>query len=128
MNKYLYFFFFVLLFSSCQEDFIKANLIIRNAKIWTGNSDQPNAEAMAIKGDSILAIGSFKDIKIFRGQNTKTIDLHGNFITPGFIDSHVHLLMGGNSLLNVQLRDANTKEEFIQRIATFSKDLKPNQN
>lgn len=127
MNKYLYFFFFVLLFSSCQEDFIKANLIIRNAKIWTGNSDQPNAEAMAIKGDSILAIGSFKDIKIFKGRNTETIDLHGNFITPGFIDSHVHLLMGGNSLLNVQLRDANTKEEFIQRIATFSKDLKPNQ-
>ena len=127
MNKYLYFYFIVLLFSSCQEDFIKANLIIRNAKIWTGNSDQPNAEAMAIKGDSILAIGSFQDIKIFKGRNTKTIDLHGNFITPGFIDSHVHLLMGGNSLLNVQLRDANTKEEFIQRIATFSKDLKPNQ-
>lgn len=127
MNKYLYFFFIVLLFSSCQEDFIKANLIIRNAKIWTGNSDQPNAEAMAIKGDSILAIGSFEDIKIFKGRNTETIDVHGNFITPGFIDSHVHLLMGGNSLLNVQLRDANTKEKFIKRIATFSKNLEPNQ-
>ena len=127
MNKYLYLFFIVLLFSSCQEDFIKANLIIRNAKIWTGNSDQPNAEAMAIKGDSILAIGSFENIKIFKGPNTKTIDVHGNFITPGFIDSHVHLLMGGNSLLNVQLRDANTKEKFIKRIASFSKDLKPDQ-
>lgn len=127
MNKYLYFFFIVLLFSSCQEDFIKANLIIKNAKIWTGNSDQPNAEAMAIKGDSILAIGSFEDIKIFKGRNTETIDVHGNFITPGFIDCHVHLLMGGNSLLSVQLRDANTKEELIQRIASFSKDLKPNQ-
>ncbi|WP_281991570.1 amidohydrolase [Aquimarina aggregata] len=127
MNKYLYFFFIVFLFSSCQEDGISADLLIRNANIWTGNLDKPNAEAMAIKGDSILAIGSSEDLKKFKGQYTEIIDADDNFITPGFIDSHVHLLMGGNSLLNVQLRDANTKEEFINRIASFSKDLKPNQ-
>lgn len=127
MNKYLYFFFIIFLFSSCKKEEITADLFIKNANIWTGNIDKPNAEAMAIKGDSILAIGSFEDLKKFKGQYTEIIDADGNFITPGFIDSHVHLLMGGNSLLNVQLRDANTKEEFINRIASFSKNLKPNQ-
>ncbi len=128
MNKHLYFFYIVLFFStSCQKDNLNADIIIKNAKIWTGDLDKPNAEAMAIKGDSIIAIGSFEELIKFKGQNTEINDIHGNFITPGFIDTHVHLLMGGNSLLNVQLRNANTKEEFIKRIALFSKDLKPNQ-
>ncbi len=74
-----------------------------------------------------MAISSSEEIKKFKRSYTQIIDAEVNFITPGFIDSHVHLLMGGNSLLNVQLRDANTKEEFINRIASFSKDLKPNQ-
>jgi predicted amidohydrolase YtcJ len=128
MNKYLYFVYILIFFlSSCQKDDINADYIFKNANIWTGNLDKPNANAMAIKGDTILAIGTFKDLQKFIGENTETINIQGNFITPGFIDSHVHLLMGGNSLLNVQLRDANTKEEFIKRIESFSNDLKPNQ-
>jgi len=128
MNKYLYFVYILIFFlSSCQKDDINADYLFKNANIWTGNLDKPNANAMAIKGDTILAIGTFKDLQKFIGENTETINIQGNFITPGFIDSHVHLLMGGNSLLNVQLRDANTKEEFIKRIASFSNDLKPNQ-
>ena len=128
MNKYLYFVYILIFFlSSCQKDDINADYLFKNANIWSGNLDKPNANAMAIKGDTILAIGTFKDLQKFIGENTETINIQGNFITPGFIDSHVHLLMGGNSLLNVQLRDANTKEEFIKRIESFSNDLKPNQ-
>ena len=128
MNRYLFFSFIIaLILFSCKTDRISADLLITNANIWTGNLDNPKAQAMAIKGDSILAIGSFQDLKKFKGQKTETIDVNGKFITPGFIDSHVHLLMGGNSLLNVQLRDAKTKKEFIKRIASFAKDLKPNQ-
>ena len=128
MNKHLFFLFiiaFILL--SCKTDRISADLLITNANIWTGNLESPNAEAMAIKGDSILAVGSFADIDKYQGQSTEVIDVHGNFITPGFIDTHVHLLMGGNSLLNVQLRDAKTQEEFINRIASFAKKTSPNQ-
>ena len=128
MNKHLFFLFiiaFILL--SCKTDRISADLLITNANIWTGNLESPNAEAMAIKGDSILAVGSFADIDKYQGQSTEVIDVHGNFITPGFIDTHVHLLMGGNSLLNVQLRDAKTQEEFINRIASFAKKISPNQ-
>ena len=128
MNKHLYFFFIVFIFLySCQKEDINADYIFKNANIWTGNLDKPNAQAMAIKGDSILAIGSFEDVAKFKSDLTEVIDVEGNFISPGFIDCHVHLLMGGNSLQSVQLRDANSKDKFIQRIAFFSKDLKPNQ-
>lgn len=128
MNKHLYFFFIVFIFlCSCQKEDTNADYIFKNANIWTGNLDKPNAQAMAIKGDSILAIGSFEDVTKFKSDLTEVIDVEGNFISPGFIDCHVHLLMGGNSLQSVQLRDANTKDKFIQRIASFSKDLKPNQ-
>lgn len=116
-----------ILASSCRTDGIRADLLITNANIWTGNLDHPNAEAMAIKGDSILAVGSIDDIQKFKGKDTETLNVHGNFITPGFIDTHVHLLMGGNSLLNVQLRDAKSQQEFIDRIASFAKNAKPGQ-
>jgi predicted amidohydrolase YtcJ len=127
IKRLIFTFVITILLTSCETDSIKADLIITNANIWTGNSDSPKAEAMAIKGDTIFAIGSAIDIQKFQGQSTEVIDVQNKFITPGFIDTHVHLLMGGNSLLSVQLRDAKTKSEFINRIAAFANDIKPNQ-
>lgn len=108
---------------SCQNKTAKADTIISNAVIWTGDSEQPYAESLAIKGDTILAIGTTKEVLMYQGAITKTIDVNGKFITPGFIDSHVHLLMGGNALLSVELRDANTKAAFINRIAEYAQTL-----
>ena len=127
IKRLIFTFATTILLTSCETDSIKADLIITNANIWTGNSDSPKAEAMAIKGDTILAIGSVIDIQKFKGESTEVIDVQNKFITPGFIDTHVHLLMGGNSLLSVQLRDAKTKSEFINRIAAFANNIKPNQ-
>ena len=128
MKKQLFFLLVTtLLVCSCSTDSVKADLIITNANIWTGNTDSPKAEAMAVKADTILAIGSLDDIHKFKGSDTEIKDVGGKFITPGFIDTHVHLLMGGNSLLSVQLRDANTKQEFIDRISGFTNMIKPGQ-
>ena len=127
IKRLIFTFVITILLTSCETDSIKADLIITNSNIWTGNSDSPKAEAMAIKGDTIFAIGSAIDIQKFQGQSTEVIDVQNKFITPGFIDTHVHLLMGGNSLLSVQLRDAKTKSEFINRIAAFANNIKPNQ-
>ena len=127
IKRLIFSFAITILLTSCENDSIKADLIITNANIWTGNSDNPKAEAMAIKEDTILAIGSVIDIQKFKGESTEVIDVQNKFITPGFIDTHVHLLMGGNSLLSVQLRDAKTKSEFINRIAAFANNIKPNQ-
>ncbi|MEB8346391.1 amidohydrolase [Flavobacteriaceae bacterium KMM 6898] len=110
---------------SCEENLIKADLIVTNGSIWTGNEKQPMVKAMAILGDSIIAIGTNEEIQVFKGNQTEVIDVRGKFITPGFIDAHVHLLMGGNSLLNVALRDAGTPKEFTSRIAKFTEQVAP---
>ncbi len=112
---------------SCNTDQVKADLILINSIIWTGNPDHPSAEAMAIKADTIVAIGSAAEIQQFKGAKTKIIDTDRQFVTPGFIDAHVHLLMGGNALLSVALRDVNTQKEFISRIASYAQTLAPNE-
>lgn len=114
---------FLVLIFSCSTDIPKADKIIINAVIWTGDQSNPSAEAMAISGDSILAVGSNAEIEKYKGPNTEVIDLNGAFVTPGFIDSHVHFLMGGFNLSSVQLRDAKTKEEFISRIKAFAETV-----
>ena len=117
------FILFSLLLSSCQENTPKADLIIINAKIWTANTDQIIAKAMAIEGDKIIAVGSEEEVLAFKNDATEIIDIDGRFITPGFIDSHVHLMTGGRSLLSVDLRDARTPEEFGQRVGDFAKTI-----
>ena len=92
----------LLTFSNKAYSSIKASQMKAiHSYIWTGNKEQPRAEALAIAGDTILAIGSSSEILKFKGSKTEIIDLQGKFVSPGFIDSHVHLLMGGNSLLSV---------------------------
>lgn len=124
-TNYLIIFFFTITIFSCQEAVLKADLIISNANIWTGNTEQLSAQSIAISGDSILAIGSNETVLEYKGKQTKIIDAEGKFITPGFIDPHVHLMTGGRSLLNVELRDAKTPKEFIERIADFAKTIEP---
>jgi predicted amidohydrolase YtcJ len=94
-------------------------LAIVNARIWTGNPKQPWAEAIALRGDRIAAVGTDAEIRGILGD-TKPIDAHGEMVTPGFIDSHVHLLDGGFQLASVQLRDAKTPAEFIRRIKEYA--------
>lgn len=115
--------FFLCLLLSCTDRNPKADRIILNADIWTGDQSNPSAQAMAIAGDSLLAVVSNAEIEKYIGPNTEVIDLNGAFVTPGFIDSHVHFLMGGFNLAGVQLRDAKTKEEFISRIKAFAETV-----
>lgn len=94
-------------------------LALVNGKVWTGNAAQPAAEAVAIAGDQIVAVGTSADIRA-RAGSAETIDLAGQFVVPGFIDSHVHFLDGGFRLSSVQLRDARSREEFVARIKAFA--------
>ena len=94
-------------------------LALVNGRIWTGNSAQSEAEAVAIAGDRIAAVGTTAEIRE-RAGSAETIDLGGRFVVPGFIDAHVHFLDGGFRLSSVQLRDARTREEFVARIKAFA--------
>ncbi|MEP1097109.1 MAG: amidohydrolase [Cyclobacteriaceae bacterium] len=118
--KTLTFFFLLLFLTSCQTNQQSADLIVINANIWTGDQGQPRAEAMAILGDTILAIGTSEDLDSFMGEKTRVMDAGGKFITPGFIDTHVHFLSGSYGLSSVKLRDAATPEEFSSRIGNYA--------
>ena len=101
----------------------KADIVVKNAKIWTGNPNQPEAEALAIKGDRLVFVGNTEGVQNLIGDKTQVIDAKGQMVTPGFIDCHVHINEGGTGLASVQLRDANTKQMFIQRIADYAKTI-----
>ena len=108
---------------SCNNQSPKAELIVTNANIWTGNNGQPRAQAMAISGDSILAVGSKEEIDSYKGAETVIVDANSKFIVPGFIDTHVHFAEGGLNLSWVKLRDASSPEDFSQRIKKFSQTV-----
>jgi predicted amidohydrolase YtcJ len=93
-----------------------ADLIVTNAKVWTVDKVNPGAEAVAILGDRIIAVGSNDDVAMLRGPATKVIDASGKLLLPGFNDAHVHFVSGGRSLDAVQLNDATSLEEFKRRV------------
>ncbi|MFY9532103.1 MAG: amidohydrolase family protein [Candidatus Acidiferrales bacterium] len=98
-----------------------AGLIISNAKVWTVDKTRPAAQAVAVLGERIVAVGSNADADSWRGPNTQVIDAGGKLLLPGFNDAHVHFIDGGLSLENVKLNDATSAEEFVRRIAERAK-------
>ncbi len=100
-----------------------SDLVITNARIWTANDDAPWAEALAVRGDTLAFVGSDEDAAPFAQATALLIDAQGQFVVPGFIDSHVHFLDGGFRLSSVQLRDASTPAEFIERIGAYAATL-----
>jgi predicted amidohydrolase YtcJ len=94
-----------------------ATLIVTNAAIYTVDKQFPKAEAIAVIGDRIVAVGSNSEIDLWRGPQTKVIEAGGKLVLPGFNDSHVHFTQGGAQLDQVQLTDAASPQEFARRIA-----------
>src|SRR5688572_21193011 len=89
---------------------------IVNARVWTGDTRRPWADAVAVTGERITAVGSSAEVRKLARPTTRVIDARGQMLVPGFIDAHVHFMDGGFGLTSVELRDARTKEEFIRRI------------
>lgn len=100
-----------------------ADLVVINAKVWTVDPARPRAEAVAVVGDRIAAVGATSEMQKWIGAATKTLDARGNSVLPGFIDAHVHFSSGGFEISNVQLRDAATPEEFARRIGAHARKL-----
>ena len=93
-----------------------------NARVWTGAGPAVRADAIGVKGDRIAAIGAAA-VRARTGKRTRVIDLQGAFVTPGFIDPHVHFVMASTMLSQASLRDAANPKEFVERIAAAAKAL-----
>ncbi|MBV9303472.1 MAG: amidohydrolase [Acidobacteriaceae bacterium] len=95
-------------------------LLLINGKIWTVNPEQKEAEAVAIRGNRIVAVGSTSEILKLKESGTEVIDLDGRRVLPGFDDAHVHFFSGGSNLAGPQLRYAKSQEEFRATLAEFA--------
>ncbi|PYI99811.1 MAG: amidohydrolase [Verrucomicrobia bacterium] len=94
-----------------------ATLLITNAAIYTVDKQHPKAEAVAVIGDRIVAVGSSAEIDLWRGLGTKVIDARGKLLLPGFNDAHLHFISGGAQLDQVNLTNVTSPQEFAGRIA-----------
>ncbi|HEX9760931.1 MAG TPA: amidohydrolase family protein, partial [Candidatus Acidoferrales bacterium] len=95
---------------------LTADLVIRNAKVWTVDPALPSAEAVAIAAGRIVAVGGNSGVQEWAGPKTRVVDAAGASVLPGFNDAHVHFVTGGFHLQQVDLRDAATPEEFSRRV------------
>ncbi|MDP2956648.1 MAG: amidohydrolase [Longimicrobiales bacterium] len=84
-----------------------ADLILHHARIWTGDDARPWAQAVAVRGDRIVAVGSEAEVLALRGERTEVRDLDGRFVSPGFIDNHTHFNRAGELLLGVNLLEVS---------------------
>ncbi|MCL4849365.1 MAG: amidohydrolase [Acidobacteria bacterium] len=94
-------------------------LAVVDARIWTGNAAAPWAEALAVAGDRLVAIGTSDEVRRL-ASGAALVDAAGRLIVPGFIDAHVHFIDGGFRLASVQLRDARSRDEFVGRVQAFA--------
>jgi len=101
----------------------EADIVITNANIRTMDVKRTIARSMAVYGGKIIAIGSDADTRALIGPKTRVINANGMLVLPGFNDAHVHFSETGAQLSSVDLRDAKTPQEFVQRIKDFAAKL-----
>ena len=102
----------------------KISLLLFNGKVFTADENFTTAEAVAVDGERIVAVGTTQDLKA-KFTAAKEIDLGGKLVTPGFNDAHVHFLRGALSLLTVNLTDTKTVEDAKAKVAAKVKEVKP---
>lgn len=100
-----------------------ADLVLLNAKVQTMTTRDPLAQAIAVRGDRIVAVGSDTAIRKLIGPSTRVIDAKGRLVIPGFNDAHVHFMGIGNSFSSLNLRDARDPQTVIERITSFMRFL-----
>lgn len=91
-----------------------AEMIITNAKVLTMDDAHPRAEAVALSGGRILSVGARAEVEALAGPSTRIIDAGGRTLLPGFVESHLHLVLGGNELTQLQLGGVEGFEELAR--------------
>ena len=97
-----------------------ADVLVVNANIHTVDPDWPHAHALAIRGEIIIAVGSDDEIRDRAGPGTQVIDAGGRLVVPGFNDAHVHLIMGAEEIVGVDLRPSRDENDLARRIERYA--------
>jgi predicted amidohydrolase YtcJ len=104
-----------------------ADLVLRDATIATLDPLQPEAQALAVRDGKILAVGSDESIAHYIGKQTKVLDLHGAFVTPGFIEGHGHLMDTGEALMQLDVGKAKNWDEIVDLVKAAAAKAAPGQ-
>jgi len=102
-----------------------ADLIFTSGNIYTVNARQPHAEAIALRGDRIVYVGSNAGAKQYQGKNTRVIDLHGATVMPGMTDAHYHFIGVGQREMNLNLEGITNLEDFLVKVKARVDQAKP---
>jgi predicted amidohydrolase YtcJ len=92
-------------------------VVFYNAQVFTAEYDHPYAEAVAIRGDRIIAVGALGSVERIAGPTARKIDLHGKFLMPGMIDAHVHPILGGITLIQANFSDMASVAALVEFVA-----------
>src|SRR3989454_675842 len=102
-----------------------ADVVFVNGNVYTVNEKQPRAEAIAVKGDRIVFVGSNANAKRFQGGGTRVIDLHGETVVPGMTDAHYHFIGVGQREMNLNLEGITNLEDFLAKVKERVDRAKP---
>src|SRR5262245_49750333 len=120
-------FLLIVFVAACQSKQTPADLIIRGGTIYTMDQKLPQAEAVAVRGDTIVFVGNEEEVNSFKGEQTKMIDLNGATMTPGFIESHGHIMGLGYSELNLDLTAIKSYDEMVDLVRDAVEKSQPGQ-
>ena len=117
----LLFFSLVTLFACNEQPKEMADTIYTNGKIYTVNETQLWAEAVAIKGNKFIKVGSTEEVEALIGENTKVVDLKGQFVMPGVFDLHAHpFITPWYGDMNLQLDGVDSKEKILEMVKNYA--------
>ncbi|MBX3244896.1 MAG: amidohydrolase family protein [Acidobacteria bacterium] len=100
-----------------------ADLVVLNGNVLTMDEKRPQAEAIAVAGNKISAVGTNAEIRTMVGETTKVIDAKGGTVIPGFNDAHVHFMAIGNTFSSMDIKDIDTPEKLAERLRYYARFL-----
>jgi predicted amidohydrolase YtcJ len=113
--------------SSKAQPVSPADLVVTNGRIVTVEESQPEAQALAVSGDRIVALGSSAEMRRYVGPSTKVLDVNGQLVIPGFVEGHGHFTGVGEAQLNLNLMNVRSWDEIVAMVAEAVKTAKPGQ-
>jgi predicted amidohydrolase YtcJ len=112
-------------FVPLQSRVAPADIVFKNGNIYTANDKVPQAQAIAVKADRIVFVGTNADAQTYVGPNTRVVDLHGNTVLPGFTDSHQHLSGVGQREMTLNLEGTTSLEDLLAKVKARVDQAKP---